>query len=207
MALASNLVAEYDENPRRNYGKGAITILNKWQKTNFNNLLEPARQVFDGIGSVGNGAAMRIAPVAYFCYNRDVNDVIAIARQSALITHTNAQAIVGCQLQAIAIHQLLQRCNETKEPALDSTEFLQQLSDRLQRTEIENNTNDVKAYIQKLDEVKHLLAGNPHDETVVNKLGNNCHAIQSVPTAIYAFLRGFRQIDGIEVCAEMKNIH
>lgn len=202
MTLASNIVTEYKDNPRRNYGKGAIAIFNKWQMTNFANLLEPARQVYDGVGSVANGAAMRIAPIAYFCHNRDVNDVIAMAHESALVTHTNMQAIVGCQLQALAIHQLLRRADGTDGQPLDTTEFLQQLTDNLKLSENENNKKDVQAYCQKLDDAKHLLASDPHDETVVNKLGNNCYAIQSVPTAIYAFLRGFRTIKGIEVCCK-----
>lgn len=46
--LATNLVEEYCKNKRRNYGKGAVAILEKWQKTNFADILEPAKKLFNG---------------------------------------------------------------------------------------------------------------------------------------------------------------
>jgi ADP-ribosylglycohydrolase len=57
-----------------------------WQKV--------ASSLFDGQGSYGNGAAMRVAPVgAYFADDLDL--VVTQARKSAEITHTHPQAIAG----------------------------------------------------------------------------------------------------------------
>lgn len=193
--LAQNIVIEYRKNVRRNYGRGAISIFEKWQKTNFTDILLPAKQLFNGMGSSGNGAAMRIAPIAHFCHNRDVADVITLARKSAELTHTNKQAIIGCQLQALAIHQLLRRTNADP---VDSAQFLQQLETDLMTVGTDNNT-ELQAYRNKINDVKRLLAGDPSDETVVNVLGNSCHAIYSVPTATYSFLRSLQPIKGIEV--------
>lgn len=195
--LASNLVTEYRKNVRRNYGKGTVAILEKWEKTQFGDLLAPAQHLFHGHGSSGNGAAMRIAPIAYFCHNRDVADVIELARQSAVVTHTNEQAIIGCQLQALAIHQLLQRSDAAGRP-LDAAHFLQQLEAHLKQTHTESNA-ELRAYCDKINDIKRLLAVDPSDETVANVLGNNCHALYSVPTAIYSFLRSLQPIEGIEV--------
>lgn len=201
--LASNFVSEYIQNTRRNYGKGMIAILEKWHRTNFVDLLEPAKQLFGGAGSTGNGAAMRIAPIAHFCHNRDVTDVLEMARQSAVITHTNQQAIIGCQLQALAIHALLRR--NSADPIV-ATQFLQQLEIDLKRVGIcADNSEALQAYCNKINGVERLLASDPSDETVINALGNSCHAIESVPTAIYCFLRSLQPIKGIEVRDEQHN--
>lgn len=46
--LATNFVQEFNRNTRREYGRGTIDVLQKWQKTNFTDILEPARQAFGG---------------------------------------------------------------------------------------------------------------------------------------------------------------
>ena len=53
-----------------------------------------ARQLFQGSGSLGNGAAMRVAPVgAYF--GDDLPRVVEEARLSAEVTHAHPEGIAG----------------------------------------------------------------------------------------------------------------
>jgi ADP-ribosylglycohydrolase len=57
--------------------------------------------LFKGMGSLGNGAAMRVAPVgAYFA--DDLDCVIEQARLSAEITHSHSEAVAGAIAVAVA---------------------------------------------------------------------------------------------------------
>lgn len=54
---------------------------------------------FNGMGSFGNGAAMRVAPLGAYFADRELDVVIEQARLSAEVTHMHAEGIAG----AIAI--------------------------------------------------------------------------------------------------------
>ncbi|MFC9434838.1 ADP-ribosylglycohydrolase family protein [Nocardia sp. NPDC057030] len=85
--------------PYRGYGGGTVVVLHEirdgrpWR--------EAAGAAFDGRGSWGNGAAMRVAPLgAYFAGDRD--RAAAQAALSAEVTHRHPEAIVGAMLVAAA---------------------------------------------------------------------------------------------------------
>ncbi|MER7581738.1 ADP-ribosylglycohydrolase family protein [Kitasatospora sp. NPDC097691] len=60
-----------------------------------------AAELFDGQGSYGNGAAMRVAPLgaAYF---EDLDEVVQLAARTAVVTHTHPQAVDGAIAVAVA---------------------------------------------------------------------------------------------------------
>jgi ADP-ribosylglycohydrolase len=60
-----------------------------------------AESLFDGQGSFGNGAAMRVAPLGAF-FADDMSVVIEQARQSAEITHAHEEGIAGGIAVAVA---------------------------------------------------------------------------------------------------------
>lgn len=64
-----------------------------------------------------------------------------------------------------------------------------------------DNVNNV--YHEKLNIVEELLQKKPNhddlDKEVITKLGNGIGAHESVPTAIYCFLRAQNEIPGVEV--------
>jgi ADP-ribosylglycohydrolase len=62
-------------------------------------------------GSVGNGAAMRVSPVAFV--SDDPAQVLRVARESALATHQTPDAVAGSE--AVALGVLLARTAHTKE--------------------------------------------------------------------------------------------
>ncbi len=78
--------------PYRGYGAGAFTILRKIrQGTPWK---QAAGSAFDGQGSCGNGAAMRIAPLgAYFA--DDPKAVTAQAIRASEVTHQHPEGIMG----------------------------------------------------------------------------------------------------------------
>ena len=63
--LARRFTEEFYAEPHRGYGGGVIAVFRKLRKQDgFSEPLQPAREQFNGTGSYGNGAAMRVHPVA-----------------------------------------------------------------------------------------------------------------------------------------------
>lgn len=97
--LAMLFAARYRFDPGRGYGGTAHDILTQisegvcWR--------EASSTAFGGSGSMGNGAAMRVAPLgAYF--HDDFEAVVANAHRSAEVTHAHAEGQAGAIAVAIA---------------------------------------------------------------------------------------------------------
>ncbi|MFC4125232.1 ADP-ribosylglycohydrolase family protein [Nocardia rhizosphaerae] len=85
--------------PYRGYGAGTVVVLH--QIRDGRPWAEAAGDVFDGHGSWGNGAAMRVAPLgAHFAGKPDLAAVQAA--RSAEITHRHPEAILGAMAVAVA---------------------------------------------------------------------------------------------------------
>lgn len=98
-ALAQLFAARFRRNPHRGYGGTAHFILREigegrpWR--------EAASKAFNGQGSMGNGAAMRVAPLgAYFA--DDVGLAVLEARASAEVTHQHPEGQAGAIALAVA---------------------------------------------------------------------------------------------------------
>lgn len=120
--LASSFAEHYDY--ARGYGPAmhrllrAIASGEPWREVSF-------RQ-FDGQGSLGNGSAMRAAPIgAYFAHDMDV--VIVNAERSSLVTHSHPDGVAGAiavsVAAALATHSLLGK------HALDAETFLTEVAE------------------------------------------------------------------------------
>ena len=73
----------------------------KLEKTNFaseKEVFQPASEQFNGSGSYGNGAAMRVHPVGLF--GKDIGEVEEFAKKQARLTHAHSGGIMGSILQA-----------------------------------------------------------------------------------------------------------
>lgn len=98
-ALALAFARRYAEDPRRGYGGTAHAILRDlgaglpWQ--------EVAPAVFSGSGSMGNGAAMRVAPVGGY-FADDIPRAVAAAIRSAAPTHAHPDGQAGAVAVAVA---------------------------------------------------------------------------------------------------------
>ncbi|WP_373540405.1 ADP-ribosylglycohydrolase family protein [Chamaesiphon sp.] len=97
--LASRFANNYRRNPRRGYGGMAHHILREFCKGEDWRVVAPA--VFDGMGSYGNGAAMRVAPVGGF-YAEDLAQLQIQAVASAEVTHSHLEGKVGALAIALA---------------------------------------------------------------------------------------------------------
>ncbi len=98
-ALAMAFLRRWARDPGRGYGGGAHAILRaigagvSWRVA--------SREAFGGMGSLGNGGAMRVAPVgAYFA--DDLDALVAHARASAEVTHAHPDGQAGAIAAALA---------------------------------------------------------------------------------------------------------
>jgi poly(ADP-ribose) glycohydrolase ARH3 len=168
--MARRFIANYDV--RRGYGPGSKEALRRirggesWEAA--------SKKLFGGAGSYGNGAAMRIAPVGIFYYDDDDADTLReIAYKSSHITHYHELGKEGAALQAFAI-ALAVRGREKKG-------MLHELN-KLVKTDI---------YKEKIRKIEVLLekGAEASKKVIISELGNGEAAFESVPTAIYSFLR------------------
>lgn len=97
--LARAFVRRFQGAPDRGYGRGAYEILSAigdgvpWHVA--------AKNAFEGTGSMGNGAAMRSAPIGgYFAH--DLDAVVEHARRSAAPTHAHPDGVAGAVAVAVA---------------------------------------------------------------------------------------------------------
>jgi ADP-ribosylglycohydrolase len=118
--LAELFAIEYRNDPCRGYGGMAHAILQAigegtpWQ--------EAAGRAFSGTGSMGNGGAMRVAPLgAYFA--GDTEELVRQARYSADVTHAHPEGQAGAV--AIALAAAWAWNNRTARGSTDSRELIE----------------------------------------------------------------------------------
>lgn len=158
--LCDAFVANYL--PSRGYGSGARAVLDAMeQKRDYHSVAE---HYFPG-GSLGNGAAMRVAPVGLFYYD-DHPRLWDQARLSALPTHVHDVGVEGAQLLALAV------AFATFMDEFDREAYLQSLTAMC-------ITSDLQTRMSKASEIT--------SAEQLASLGNGIKAVDSVPTAITAF--------------------
>jgi ADP-ribosylglycohydrolase len=97
--LSRKFARRFERDPDRGYGRMTRIQLReilagaKWQVT--------AANAFGGQGSMGNGGAMRVAPLGAY-YTDDLPRLVAEARVSSKVTHTHPEGIAGTIAVAIA---------------------------------------------------------------------------------------------------------
>ncbi|MGQ9459711.1 MAG: ADP-ribosylglycohydrolase family protein [Candidatus Bathyarchaeaceae archaeon] len=170
--MAQTFIKNYELEPWRGYASGPPQIF-KWIKSGvaWN---EASKRLFGGSGSYGNGAAMRVAPVGLF-YHNDLEQLRAVAYGQSQITHSHELGMEGALLQAYAV-ALATKADPSF--GLDPSAFLKKLR-AFTRNEV---------YRQKLERAWKLL-GETNKVVIVRELGNGIEAHNSVPAAIYSFLR------------------
>lgn len=169
--MAWTFIRNWEKNPWRGYGPGPPKVFRMiksgipWK--------DAAKRLYGGMGSFGNGAAMRVAPVGLL-YHDDAEKLREAAHKSAEITHTHEPGREGAAVQAYAVALAVQ----TETNGLEPNIFLDEMI-RFTRNEV---------YREKLEEAKTLL-GIEDKAKVLKSLGNGVEAFNSVPTAIYYFAK------------------
>lgn len=167
--MAQTFADGYRMEPWRGYGAGpphVFALLARgipWD--------EAARTMFGGEGSYGNGAAMRVAPVALHAYPSR-HRAAEIAQQTALITHTHPEGIDGAVMQAAGVTSLLGETSSSG-PSEITSALLAHV-----KTPVFRN---------KVMFIDRHIGDRPLDD-VADVLGTGIAAHASVPTALACFL-------------------
>lgn len=162
-ALASRFAANY--HPDRAYGQGARQIINAigagddWERV--------AAEVFQGKGSLGNGAAMRVAPLGlYFAPNLEL--VAQQAALSAAPTHCHEIGVDAARLMGVAAALAAMSAGDS----FQRDRFLHALHSVAQTEEFQW-------------QISHALKLRPLDS--LGSFGNSLEAHRSVMTSIMCF--------------------
>lgn len=126
--------------PQRGYGAGAHRLLQelragaRWESA--------SRGLFGGQGSLGNGGAMRVAPLGGF-FSEELDRAVEEAARSAEVTHAHPEGVAGAVAVAVAAGLL----GQSQGQPLDSQAFLAAVAERTPASA----TRDGIAAAQKLD--------------------------------------------------------
>jgi poly(ADP-ribose) glycohydrolase ARH3 len=148
--------------PSRGYGAGTLEVLASWRQGVP--VDAAAQRLFGGEGSLGNGAAMRIAPIAVFFADRP-DELRAQAERSARLTHAHPLAVDAAIVQAAAVAA-----------ALRGEGILARARAAARRSMMR----------RQLDRAAALIGSDLGPAEVGELLGNSAIGHQSVPTAIFA---------------------
>lgn len=200
--LAKKFIQEYYKEPNRGYGAAIVTVFEKLRQTKLSDPLQPAKEQFNGSGSYGNGAAMRVSPIPLFCHNKSKDQLIDMVKNSAIITHTHKLGINGAILQALAIDL----CLKSNPENFDRNSYIDNLIENLQNIEADGDEKDLglkkeTPYQNQLKEIKRLLNpvnAKPSEDEILNILGHSVAALYSVPTAIFCFLKGIQDMEEVK---------
>ncbi|AUY54494.1 ADP-ribosylglycohydrolase family protein [Streptomyces sp. CB01881] len=157
----------------RGYGPAANRLLRLVREGGDAKAL--AAELFDGQGSYGNGAAMRVAPLGAL-YAANPPEAIRPAVETALITHTHPQAVDGAIAVAVAAAFAVQARTTRMTPE----SFLQKVG----------HHTPAGAVREGLDEAVGLLA-EPDPKVAARVLGNGSRtsAADTVPYALWCAAR------------------
>lgn len=169
--LAKEFADNYMADNNRGYGATAGRILRHIAEGSY--WLEESSGVFDGMGSAGNGAAMRSGPIGAF-FHENTAEVIEQAELAASVTHAHEEGIAGAIAVALAAC-ICTRYGLNKQ-SLSADTFYDFIIDNMPGSK-------VNALIQKAK----TLPANYDIRTIVSVLGNgtNLCAEDTVPFAIW----------------------
>lgn len=175
-AFAATILDYYE--PHRGYGGGMHAIIEAWRGEVP---LDRAAEVrFEG-GSFGNGAAMRVAPLAVLHATDPARLDEAVERASAL-THAHPVGIDGAAVQAHAVAVATRWGRFARDE-------LEQVSGAARTDALRG---PLRGALRLLD-----TDGDPDLPSVAQRLGNAVVAQRSVPTALWAAASASDLVDAV----------
>jgi poly(ADP-ribose) glycohydrolase ARH3 len=170
--LGQTFHRHFTREPWRGYASGPPTIFQMVEKSGLT-YTEAARQLFGGQGSMGNGAAMRVAPLGLFFH--DAPDLYDKAAASAAVTHAHPLAQDGAAVQA-GVVALAVHLDPGKPFSQDA--FLRRMQGLARTPELK----------EKLSLLRPLLKSRVPGPQAARVLGQSVMVHESLPFALYAFL-------------------
>lgn len=183
--LGNRLKELYHKEPWRGYGESARHIFSLVENEGIG-YLDAAQRLQGGAGSLGNGAAMRVAPVALYAHRTDdLYDRVAAASR---LTHAHPVGIDGAAVlaraQALALRMNPQRPFSPHALAAELIEFAR--------------TPELR---EKLELIPGLLDNETATSEAAEHLGLSTAAHKSVPFALYCFLSHPHEFMECVLCA------
>jgi len=180
--IAKSFSSEYFHEPWRGYGGSVVEVFAKLRSSKCQDPFSPASEQFDGSGSYGNGAGMRAHPIALACAKNGPEKVVEEAKNVAKLTHSHALGVHGGVVQAMAVYCAVQ--------GDDSGEILEKIKKLVDELEKDYECNTASTYKAKLELVEQFLDKSDEDlGEICFELGNDVSAVDSVPTALFCFLK------------------
>jgi ADP-ribosylglycohydrolase len=156
----------------RGYGKTTLLAIH--------NLMNGKKYHESGVvGSWGNGTAMRAAPIGIY-YRNDVQSLIEAATIDAKITHNSDEAVAGSIAIAMAASMAVRQ---------DTGNLLYRIMDALPSSQIKNSLDSLPSLV-KADHIAPASA--------LAFLGTKADVRETVPSAIYCFLKFDNYQDAVE---------
>jgi len=185
--LGETFRKNFQKEPWRGYASGPPTIFSMVERSGIT-YAEAARTLFGGGGSLGNGAAMRIVPVGLFFHNSA--DLYEKACISASVTHAHPVGKDGAAVQARAVSLAVKLDPEETFPL---KLFINELIGFAKTPEIE----------EKIESVQKLINDNATPSFAALQLGRTVAVHESLPFALYSFLRHPRSFKDCLFCATL----
>jgi poly(ADP-ribose) glycohydrolase ARH3 len=186
--LGHTFRANYGREPWRGYASGPPTVFSMVRTLGIS-YTEAAQTLFGGQGSFGNGAAMRIVPVGLFFHAAP--DLYEQARLSASVTHAHPIGVDGAAVLAWAVAQAVEL--DPQEPFLLES-FSRSLVDAARTPEVRD----------KMALVRSLVSDDVSPPEAAARLGRSVAVHESMPYALYAFLRHPQSFEDCLFCATLK---
>lgn len=158
--------------PWRGYASGPPSIFAAVTQKGMT-YLEAAKSLFGGRGSLGNGAAMRVAPIG-LVYGDSLYLYEKVYR-SASVTHMHPVGIDGAAAQAKAV-AIATELDPNQD--FDPGEFLKDLIDFIRTPQMKS----------KLLLVQRLITEKVSPMRAAQQIGRSVTAHESIPFSIYSFL-------------------
>lgn len=155
--------------PWRGYGGGMLDVIEQWK--DGRDIETAAKALYNGSGSFGDGAAMRVAPISAFFSFDEISDLMEQVRLCSILTHTHPYGISGACLQAFCV-----------ELALNDIPFEEWLP-RLFSFPMES------VYKIKLEIIKKCIEKDSSPNDGAREIGHDADALDAVPAALFAVLR------------------
>jgi poly(ADP-ribose) glycohydrolase ARH3 len=165
--------------PWRGYAPGPPSIFSMVRERGIT-YSKAAQSLFGGKGSLGNGAAMRIVPLGLLLHRS--SNLYEEACASSRVTHAHPVGMDGAAVQALAI-ALAVTLDPRKE--FRSGEFIRALIEFARTPEIR----------EKMKGISELIAQDVPPDSAAPRLGRTVAVHESMPFAVYSFLREPRSFE------------
>jgi poly(ADP-ribose) glycohydrolase ARH3 len=183
--LGERFKENFNREPWRGYGPGPPRVFSMVERSHLT-YLEAAKSLFKRKGSFGNGAAMRAAPVGLFFHNSA--NLYEKASLSASVTHAHPLGMDGAAVQAKAVSLAVMLDPEQQ---FSPEEFIKKLAGFARTQEIK----------EKLLIIHQLIDADVTPFYASERLGRSVEVHESLPFALYSFLRHPGSFEDCLFCA------